>query len=57
MEQIFFARKEALEPLCYNFPGSIQCGSNLALKCSVENDDADEADGKNMAQRESDQLG
>jgi hypothetical protein len=34
-----------------------QSSSNLALKCSVEKYDADEADGKNLAQREDDQMG
>jgi hypothetical protein len=37
------------EPLCYNFLRYNQTSSNLAWKCSVENCDADEADGKDMA--------
>jgi hypothetical protein len=45
------------EPLCYNFARSFQSSAQFALKCSLENDDADEADGKNMAQRETDPLG
>jgi hypothetical protein len=36
---------------------SFQGSLNLTLKYSVENYDADEADGKNMAQREADQMG
>ena len=52
-----YARERRPETLCYNFISSKKCSTNLALNCSVEIDDADEADGKNMAQRKADQLG
>ena len=51
------ARGRRPETLCYNFISSKKCSTNLALNCSVEIADADEADGKNMAQRKADQLG